>query len=101
MTVSNSTDTNQASEDELRDLVIRVMRYANLLSPRKLNEPVDPMVNYAIGGTVADIKAIIRTEKLKLLAEVRERAEMVVGNVFDPSGEYVSVSEIDKLEAEL
>ena len=91
--MSEPTDTNQASEDELSleiDDYIDDIRYNNEV-------PFDERLESA----KKSIKHLIRTEKLKLLAAVRERAEMVVGNVFDPGGEYVSMSEIDKLEAEL
>ena len=65
--------TNQASGDGLRDLIIKTMRYANSVTPHKLNEPIDPFVDGAIDFAVDEMEDIIRTEKLKLLAGVRER----------------------------
>ena len=102
--MSSPTDTNQASDDELRDLVIKTMRYANSVTPHKLNEPIDPFVDGAIDFAVDEMKALIRTEKLKLLAEVRER---VVGEFseLDSNGRYnLKVEQraaLTKLEAEL
>lgn len=62
----NTTDTNQASE-ELREIFIdRMWNYFGIEDKSEL----------AYFGTIYDqaVAPIIRTEKLKLLAEVRERA---------------------------
>ena len=53
--VTNPTDTNKASEDELRGRIVAI--FAN-----SIGDVVDD---------TDDVIAIIRTEKLKLLAEVR------------------------------
>ena len=94
--MSNDIDTNQASEDDLELIVARIS--AGIGGFGKLT-----------GGTRYDgiseeagielLKAYIRTEKLKLLAEVRSRAK----EMYTPalSVNAVSISEIDKLEAEL
>ena len=50
--------------------------------------------------SVEEVLALIRTEKLKLLSEVRERA---IPNPTTPAGdnEFVPLDELTKLEAEL
>ena len=58
----NSTDTNQASEDELRAAVLTEFKQVHKLAPDDYTENCTNVV-----------MSIIRTEKLKLLAEVRER----------------------------
>ena len=58
----NSTDTNQASEDELRAAVLTEFKQVHKLAPDDYTENCTKVV-----------MSIIRTEKLKLLAEVRER----------------------------
>lgn len=52
------------SEAELRETLTRLMRYANTLSPRKLDEPIDPIVNDAIEDTV---KYITRQHERELV----------------------------------
>jgi len=65
-----SKDTNQASEDELdKILVDYASKYFQLLrtgAPRELEAKIRKEAKTAT-------QSIIRTEKLKLLAEVRER----------------------------
>ena len=61
MTVSSSTDTNQASEDELIELAT------------KFDMDEYGTVNENGGYLIGEVRKLIRTEKLKLLAEVRER----------------------------
>ena len=69
------TDTNQASEDELKKRIGNLHAY-NFDGD---DVTVKVMVDEDILESIAKfVEAIIRTEKLKLLAEVRER---VVGNV--------------------
>lgn len=80
------TDTNQASEDELRAVVSDML--ANLMiksSLQKLDKHTDLITSgrkYIAmhNEELSTILALIRTEKLKLLAEVRER---VVGEYED------------------
>ena len=55
-------DTNQASEDELRAEILTEFKQVHRLAP----------VDYTENCTNV-VMSIIRTEKLKLLAEVRER----------------------------
>ena len=86
--------TNQASEDELQielELLYKCIWYdiADGLDRKELWIK-------EIGFVV---RRLIRTEKLKLLAEVRERVQ----EVYTPAlrVDAVLISEIDKLEAEL
>ena len=65
------TDTNQASEDILIELAT------------KFDMDEYGTVNENGGYLIGEVRKLIRTEKLKLLAEVRER---VVGESFKPSG---------------
>ena len=62
---NNPTDTNQASEDELREQLADKLELYSLCRERGQDDDMDR----AFDG----ILALIRTEKLKLLAEVRER----------------------------
>ena len=57
------TDTNQASEDELRAEILTEYKQVHKLAPADYTENCTNVV-----------MSIIRTEKLKLLAEVREEA---------------------------
>jgi len=66
-----STDTNQASED----VVDSILSTLGIVDRKSGNRP----------GQIQVVKQIIRTEKLKLLAEVRER---VVGEDKPLQGKY-------------
>ncbi len=72
------TDTNQASEDELRAEILTEFKQVHKLAPADYTENCTNVV-----------MSIIRTEKLKLLAEVRER---VVGE-----GDLVDAEILEKL----
>ena len=74
--VTNPTDTNKASEDELRGRIVAI--FAN-----SIGDVVDD---------TDDVIAIIRTEKLKLLAEVRER---VIGEDFKLNSFEIPVFEAE------
>ena len=76
--MSNPTDTNQASEDELRAIIERYVDRAAVLA----NQDGTSFNNKHLLklDMATAIETIIRTEKLKLLAEVRER---VVGGRLD------------------
>ena len=97
--------TNQASEDELRAEILTEFKQVHKLAPADYTENCTNVV-----------MSIIRTEKLKLLDEVRERVigENDRGTITDPDspsyGEpYESTTadkeelraELTKLEAEL
>ena len=87
------TDTNQASENELRDMLLILQeRYANSLSDVFLTDT-------QVHVLAEDLLPFIRTEKLKLLAEVRERVQEVYTPVFRVDA--VLISELNRLEAEL
>ena len=99
--MTEPTDTNQASEDEL-DEQIRL-----LLQDAMGDFPTEHLLEYHTNNFKQAIQAIIRTEKLKLLAEVRER---VVGedqpDIGDSSHERNILrreerTALNKLEAEL
>lgn len=62
---ANPTDTNQASGDDLREQLADKLEWYSRYRERGQNDDMDR----AFDG----ILALIRTEKLKLLAEVRER----------------------------
>ena len=112
--MNNTTDTNQASEDKL-DKILYIAKVNWKTSP---DEMFDKGVE--INAKTA-VKDLIRTEKLKLLAEVRER---VVGedetripadggpftNTTDKPNHYITLrnanradqrAALTKLEAEL
>ena len=85
--------TNQASKDELRAEILTEFKQVHKLAPADYTENCTNVV-----------MSIIRTEKLKLLAEVRER---VIGETseLDSNGRYnLKVEQraaLTKLEAEL
>ena len=99
------TDTNQASENKLRTEVLTEFKQVHKLAPDDYTENCTNVV-----------MSIIRTEKLKLLAEVRER---VIGEDLPPDvatdsgigysrqqfainmGKAGQRAELTKLEAEL
>ena len=88
--------SNQASEDVLKDQIDDVFARAC-----KNNEyfGYDGWYELHTPTMRVEIKDLIRTEKLKLLAEVRERAK----EMYTPAlrANAVLISEIDKLEKEL
>ena len=91
--MSNTQDTNQASEDEL-------LNELRMLYARRISS------NFSIAEYMLEtrqlIQKLVRTEKLKLLAEVRER---VVGEDKKPTGSMTGLITIDtarnKLRAEM
>ncbi len=105
------TDTNQASEDELR----YVLRHTKVTAYAAGKPYVVNLATVIQKEDIDAIQAIIRTEKLKLLAEVRER---VIGandcQPGDPAPDLVEHNrlvrdglrfeqriELNKMEAEL
>lgn len=84
--------TNQASEDELSadDLTALLFDHFDNSMPVEVDRHYGEHLLYRL----------IRTEKLKLLAEVREQA---IPNPTTPAGknEFVSLEALSKLEAEL
>ena len=80
----SNTDTNQASED----IVDSILSTLGIVDRESGNRP----------GQIQVVKQIIRTEKLKLLAEVRER---VVGenepNVRDGDYERFTINQLERL----
>ena len=83
----SSTDTNQASEDELREQLADKLEWYSRYRERGQDDDMDR----AFDG----ILALIRHEKLKLLAEVRER---VVGeNDYQPGNPAPDLVEHNQL----
>ena len=85
------TDTNQASED----IVDSILSTLGIVDRKSGNRP----------GQIEVVKQIIRTEKLKLLAEVRERMigkdEPGATNIMIAAEHAEQMSALNKLEAEL
>lgn len=120
----SSTDTNQASEDELRKKIDDVLSHFEVTVPNLgevgLYDLVHPRIKDKYGNGVEwgivindEIMHLLRTEKLKLLAEVRERVvDKPTGNhnadsllerdvlVYNQATAYLR-TELTKLEAEL
>ena len=86
--------TNQASEDELRAEVLTEFKQVHRLAPADYTENCTNIV-----------MSLIRTEKLKLLAEVRERVvgedEPGVTNIMIAAEHAKQIKALTKLEAEL
>ena len=103
----SSTDTNQASEDELREQLADKLEWYSRYRERGQDDDMDRAFD--------DILALIRTEKLKLLAEVRERVvgeyETEYSNLDGDAGYWEKhgrngmrekqIANLAKLEAEL
>ena len=70
MTTNSPTNTNQASEDELRAIIERYIERAAVLAKQDGTSFNNKHLLKLDMATA--IETIIRTEKLKLLAEVRE-----------------------------
>ena len=107
--MTNPTDTNQTSEDRLSE----IFRNLSVLRPSPKSQTELAEYNRTTDDARTSIQALIRTEKLKLLAEVRER---VVGEDKKPTGSMTGLittdtarnelraemrNELTKLEAEL
>ena len=91
--MTEPTDTNQASEDELVTEVTDILN--NNLHPSC--ECQDCIITWSDSAAIPLVVELIRTEKLKLLAEVRER---VVGEDHDIPAEMEKVGrDFQKLDA--
>ena len=77
--MSNPTDTNQASEDELRAEILTEFKQVHKLAPADYTENCTNIV-----------MSIIRSEKQKLLAEMRE---LIVDK---PTGNYNADSLLER-----
>ena len=106
MTTNSPTDTNQASEDELRAIIERYIDRAAVLAKQDGTSFNNKHLLKLDMATA--IETIIRTEKLKLLDEVREQAEEYELNMHgfydkDVSDQITAVplEALAKLEAEL
>ena len=112
MNRNKTTDTNQASEDKLRESIDTLLeRWRNILTYKGDGNGDE----YYQSDVTDDIQEIIRTEKLKLLAEVRERVvceyETEYSNLDGDAGYWEKhgrngmrekqIAELTKLEAEL
>ena len=73
--MTNPTDTNQASESELERKIEQCFIDNNMCDcgGEHTSLSLDETEFFDIEAVVKDIKQLIRNEKLKLLAEVRER----------------------------
>ena len=106
----SKADTNQASEDEPRETIERLLMfncpngcdgsgtYPEMSSDGEWDQgQCQWCFEYGMPAREA-IKSLIRTEKLKLLAEVRER---VIGEDKKPTGNMTGLITIDKARNEL
>ena len=71
----SNPDTNQASEDELHELAV------------KFDMDEYGTVNENGGYLIGEVRKLIRTEKLKLLAEVREQTTIFKIKAHDKKGQ--------------
>jgi len=93
--------TNQASEDELREQLADKLEWYSRYRERDQDDDMDRAFD--------DILALIRTEKLKLLAEVREQTTIFKIKAHDKKGQPhlyevgrgVPTDVLTQLEAEL
>ena len=100
----SSTDTNQASEDALEQHLLNDKAFQHILkfAPQSQRE----LMTFELARY---INALIRTEKLKLLAEVMEQTTIFKIKAHDKKGQPhlyeagrgVTVETLNKLEAEL
>ena len=108
--MTNPTETNQGSEEELYN-IRRTLAYDAMESgvDNSKHGYIYNAIDELLPTAKAAIQSAIRTEKLKLLAEVRERErsyfitdlELLEHQTGDDEIIAVPVSEITKLEAEL
>ena len=115
--MTNTTDTNQASKDELRETIERLLRFncpdrcdgygtvPEMLPDGEWEQgQCQWCFEYGMPARGA-IQSLIRTEKLKLLAEVRERVvgkdEPGITNIMIAAEHAKQMSALNKLEAEL
>jgi hypothetical protein len=106
-----TTDTNQASEDELRTAILANLKHAYFNAKTDtvaLANGLIPNQDHALGilenksdDLMQMVQARIRTEKLKLLAEVKSEWRKFGEGTNMSDGEYAFLDIIDKLEAEL
>ena len=54
---------------KLREQLLRLMRYANTLTPYKLDEPLDPFVDDAFSETEKAIRQAVGEELLELVGK--------------------------------
>jgi hypothetical protein len=80
---NNPTDTNQASEDELQKKIKGLNVYKAAVNMHVSYRSDQANLPRFAGSWEKEIESLIRTEKLKLLAEVRER---VVGEDVECDG---------------
>ena len=94
MNRNRTTDTNQASEGGLQRELERLYKCVvyDLIDDVDRKELWIKEIGFVV-------ERLMRTEKLKLLAEVRERAQEVYTPVFRVDA--VLISELNRLEAEL
>lgn len=100
--MTNPTDTNQASEDEL---IYGVDTGIPGGDNTALSIKKGSTLYTFVGGEAVAIIDVIRTEKLKLLAEVRERVvggdEPGITNIMIAAEHAEQRTALTKLEAEL
>ncbi len=109
--MTNPTDTNQASEDELVEILETLTAEAFIFGNLALGKGVNislPDDNHElppVEKALVALQSLIRTEKLRLLAEVRERVvgedEPGVTNIMIAAEHAKQLAELTKLEAEL
>lgn len=46
--------------EEARDLLVRLARYANTLTPHKLDDPIDPLVAAALDQALSQLCELVR-----------------------------------------
>ena len=111
--MTNPTDTNQASEDEklarlFHDTYERLAPAFSYKTRKASAVPwaeVPPNNKGLMIAVAHAVNALIRTEKLKLLAEVRERVvggdEPGITNIMIAAEHAEQLAKLNKLEAEL
>lgn len=104
----NPTNTNQASEDD--DIVLRRILFKWAEKFNGMGEPNEGQDGWFItydkymDSFTKEVQSIIRTEKLKLLAEAREQKKTYVTEVRWKNAtteEAIPLDALTKLEAEL
>jgi hypothetical protein len=84
--------------DNLKEQVIRLMRYANGLTPHKLEEPLDPIVEGCIDDNVAALLELLEKMALDLIGE--DEPDVVVSDWSgEPPSRIVENNPCNKLRA--
>lgn len=77
--------------DALRQQALKLMRYANSLTPYKLDEPLDPMVTAALEAWVAETVIESNRTLLEQVSATIDRLQVINNTAYDGDLHIVGV----------